>query len=392
MRARGGSYTLGGYFSAFVGLGLTAASVGPTLPSLAAIADVRLAQIGLLLFARSFGEMIGCLVSGSIVDRGYERSLLALSILLLTTCLAMVPFSRSLLLLATVFWTLGAAQGAVHTGINTLLVWKHPHRAHSLLSVLHFMFAAGMVVAPLIIAWLLPIRADGLSIYWVLAIALVPVALWLATSTPSSSTPVSIQSAQSRPLPRVALVWAIGMFFFYVGAEINVGAWLYTYASQAAQFAPATAAYLVATFWGAFMLGRLLAIFASAVISPFQYVCGGLLTGLASAVGIVMFAPQAGPGFWISIAALGVSMAAVFPQAFAMVSKALGMSGRRAATLLVAGSFGGMLLPWLTGQLMESISPHSLPIMVGISMILAFIAFFGVRHTASLSHAGTPDN
>lgn len=177
-----------------------------------------------------------------------------------------------------------------------------------------------------------------------------------------------------------------------MGAEINVGAWLYTYASQAAQFAPATAAYLVATFWGAFMLGRLLAIFASAVISPFQYVCGGLLTGLASAVGIVMFAPQAGPGFWISIAALGVSMAAVFPQAFAMVSKALGMSGRRAATLLVAGSFGGMLLPWLTGQLMESISPHSLPIMVGISMILAFIAFFGVRHTASLSHAGTPDN
>ena len=381
MKLHRGVLTLGGYFAAFAGLGLTAASVGPTLPSLATVAGVSLAQIGLLLFARSFGEMIGCLLSGPIIDHGHGRSVLALSVLTMACCLATIPFFHSLLPFAGVFLVLGAAQGAVHTGANTLLVWKHPDRAHSLLSVLHFSFGAGMVTAPLLVAWFLPLRVDGLFIYSFLAIALVPVVVVLAISA-KPVAPQMKQTVKQRPSSRVALFWAIALFFLYVGAEINMGAWLYTYATHAAQFAPATAAYLVATFWGAFMVGRLLSVFGSAIVNPVQYVCGGLLAGSLSTVGVFVFSSQGGPYLWISVAALGLSMAAVFPQAFAFVSAVLGMSGRKTASLLIAGSFGGMLMPWLTGLLLESVSSHALPIAVGVAMALAFGAFLMVRRTA----------
>jgi len=381
MKLRRDGLTLGGYFAAFAGLGLIAASVGPTLPGLAAVAGVGLAQIGFLLFSRSFGEMIGCLLSGPIIDHGHGRSVLALSVLVMAGCLALVPFFHSLLPFAGIFLLLGAAQGAVHTGANTLLVWKHPDRAHSLLAALHFSFGAGMVTAPLLVAWFLPLRADGLFIYWFLAIALIPVVVVLAVSA-KPVVPQTARATQKHASSRVALFWAVTHFFLYVGSEITMGAWLFAYAQRAAQFSPTTAAYLVATFWGAFMLGRLLSIFGSVIINPMQYVCGGLLAGALSTVGVIAFASQGGPYLWISVAALGLSMAAVFPQGFAFVSTVLGISGRRTASLLIAGSFGGMLMPWLTGLLLDTISPHALPVVVGLAMSLALIAFLLMQRTA----------
>ncbi len=381
MESRRDRYTLGGYFAAFMGLGLVSASVGPTLPGLAALTHVGLAEIGLVLSARSFGEMLGCLLAGAIVDRGYKRSVITAAVLVMSGCLALIPSVHLLSVLVLVFLVLGAAQGGVHTSTNTLLVWKHPQRTHSLLSVLHFMFAIGMVIAPLLIAWLLPIRADELTIYWLLAFALIPIAVLLATSSSSASPPATGAAVIPHSSSRAALYWAIVLFFFYVGAEINVGGWLYAYASQAALFAPATAAYLVAAFWGAFMVGRLLAIFASRFIRPLPLACGGLLMGIVSALGVLASVAQATPWLWISIAALGLSMAAVFPQTFAYISTVLGMSGRKTATLLIAGS-GGMFLPWLTGMLMESASPQGFPVVVAISMLLALIALVMVRRVA----------
>jgi fucose permease len=75
-------------------------------------------------------------------------------------------------------------------------------------------------------------------------------------------------------------------------------------------------------------------------------------------------------------------MAAVFPQAFAFVSEKLGITGRRAAVLLLGGSLGGMLMPWLTGLMLDSVSAQILPVMVSLAMALALVAFRIVQRTA----------
>jgi fucose permease len=213
-----------------------------------------------------------------------------------------------------------------------------------------------------------------LFIYWFLAAALLPIAFVLAASE-KPMAPRSKKAAKQQTSSNVAVFWAIALFFFYVGAEINMGAWLYTYAVRAASFSPTTAAYLLTTFWSGFVVGRLLSIFGSTLINPKQYVSGGLPAGALSAVGMIVFSAQAGPALWISVAMLGLFMAAIFPQAFAYVSENLGLSGHRTASLLIAGSFGCMLMPWLTGALLESISPQALPMAVGGALSLAFVSF-----------------
>ncbi len=48
--------------------------------------------------------------------------------------------------------------------------------------------------------------------------------------------------------------------FFYVGAEITFGGWVYTYAVTLKLASAAGAAYLTSAFWLAFTVGRLISI------------------------------------------------------------------------------------------------------------------------------------
>jgi MFS transporter, FHS family, Na+ dependent glucose transporter 1 len=387
MRLRKDTLSISGYFAAFLGLGVTAAALGPTLPSLAAVASVSLAQIGLILMVRAFGEMAGCLLASPAIDRGHGRAVLVGSVLVMAVCLSVIPLSSSLMAFLGTFIVLGAAQGALHTGTNTLLSWKHPDRVHSLISTLHFSFGVGAIAAPLIVAWLLPFREDGLLVYWFLAAVLAPLGVLLAIS-PKPEARVAPSAVQKSTASRSAFYWAPVMLFFYVGAEATLGSWLFVYAERAVNFSAATAAYLVATFWGAFTFGRLLSIVGSSFIPSSQYVLASMIAGILSALGLLCLS-QSGAVLWISIAALGLSMSAVFPQGFAFVSTALGMTGRQIAWLLISGSFGGMLLPWLTGLMLESVSPHTMPVVALSAMSCALIAFLMVRRASQQGQAST---
>jgi len=375
------SRMLAAYYASFIGLGLTTACIGPTLPNMAAVAGVGLAQIGLLILVRSLGGMVGSLVSGPLLDRGRGRTVILFSVVLTIGCMALVPFSRSLVSFLVVFVVLGAAQGALNTGANTLLVWGYPKRAHSLLSVLHFSYGFGSLSAPLLVAWFLPIRSDGLFVYWILAVGLVPLVFYIARFVRPTSQPIHHEH-EEQPMSSHAFLWVVLLFFLFVGAETTIGSWLFSFAKRAAQLSPTSAAYLTSAFWGAFTGGRLLTILGSVRIRPATYVRGSIAASVLSALGVSAFS-NGGIGLWICVAALGLSLAAVFPQAFAFANHALRLTGRRTAWMLVASSLGGMVIPWIAGQLLESVSVHSVPILVSIVMALALIAFLRVERSPS---------
>jgi len=380
MRLRHYIVATGAYMAAFIGLGLTTACLGPTLPRLAAVASVGLARIGLLIFTRSLGTMIGSLLAGPAIDRGHGRAVLTISVLAMAACMALVPFSRQLLPLAGIFLLIGIGQGALNTGANTLLIWTYPDRAHSLLSVLHFCYGVGSLVAPLLVAWSLPVRTDGLFVYWILAALVAPVGIWFIASAQQPSGHIE-HTNRARPSSRRAFYWAVVLFFSFVGAETTIGSWLFVFGERAAQLSPATASYLVATFWGAFTAGRLLTIVGASFIRPTRFVFWSICACVVSSIGVLAL-PYDGIGLWISVAAVGLSMAALFPQAFAFVNTSLGMTGWRTAWLLIASGLGGMLLPLLAGLLLDTISANFLHVVVAAAMLLALVSFLMVRRTA----------
>ena len=385
MTQRRSMLSLSVYFASFVGLGLSVSCLGPTLPSLAAVTGTSLAQIGILLFARSLGGMIGSLCAGPAVDHGLGRATIVGSMIVMSASMAIVPFSHSWIPMAIIFLALGVGHGALNVAANTLIVWRYPDKAHSFLSMLHFCFGLGSVVAPLLVAWLLPLGGNGLLVYVLLAAALAPLVLWLATSAvPTAQREKRV--IQAPITSRAAFWWSVLLFALFVGAETTMGSWLYSYAEQGIAFSPATAAYLVSVFWGAFTFGRLLTVFGSGVMRPSTYVSGGLAASAVLAAGFVVFR-GGGLFLWIVVAGLGLSMAAVFPQAFAFVSESLGITGRRTAWLLLGGSFGGMLMPWLAGILLDSISAQAMPIIVSLAMAVALVVFTAIQR---MSQATSP--
>jgi FHS family Na+ dependent glucose MFS transporter 1 len=162
--------------------------------------------------------------------------------------------------------------------------------------------------------------------------------------------------------------------FLYVGAEVGFGGWVYTYAVRRGLMGAAAAAYLTSAFWGALTLGRLLAIPIAARLSPRAVLLSDLLGCLAS-VGALLIQPNSAPALWLGTLGLGFSMASVFPTMLSLAERRIDITGGVTGWFFVGSSAGGMTLPWLIGQLFESVGPRVMLIGIGLALVCALLVF-----------------
>lgn len=359
-----------GYYGAFITLGLTSAMLGPTLPGLAENTRTTLSQVSILFTARSLGYMLGPLAGGKLYDRMRGHPLMAVAILLMAALTALVPLAASVWLLALLLLLLGMAEGTLDLGGNLLLVWVHREKNAPFMNGLHFFFGVGAFLGPIIIAQAM-LLSGGLSwAFWALALLLLPAAIYLALQ-PSPTHAYTTQSRASGP-ERPMLIALLAVFFsLNVGAEASFGGWIYSYA-RALNLADETmAAYLTSAFWGALMLGRLLTIPLAARLKPQTIILSELIGCLLSPILILLW-PDSRTVVWIGTLLAGLSMASVFPSTISFAERRMTLTGRVTRWIFVGTGAGGMLLPWLIGQLFEGISPRATMWAILIDLALAF--------------------
>jgi len=381
-RARGGRLALtAGYCAAFVALGLTTASLGPTLPALAAQTHTRLGLIGLLLTARSLGFLLASLRGGRLYDLRAGHPLLALALISMAALMALAPAPAQLWLLALVMLALGAAEGLLDVGGNTLLTWAHDERSiGAAFNAVHFCYAVGATLAPALIARTIS-HSVGLS-YWTLALLVLPAAaLIMCLSSPAPRT----IAHDERPAPaRPQLVFLFALFFaLYVGAEVCFGGWIATYALARRLSDAAGAALLTSVFYGALMLGRLFAIPLAARVRPRTILCADLIGCL---FGLGLLLTGATVLVWPGAFIVGLSMASIFPTTMAFAGRHMQITGRVTGRFLVGASLGSMSLPWLTGQLFEAWGPSAVMLVVTCTLLVALFVFAAMLR-ASRPHA-----
>ena len=377
-----------GYFAGFVALGMVTAMLGPTLPGLAEQTNTRVEGISFLFMANALGYLVGSFVGGRLFDRVAGHPVMAGTLALMIAALAVIPAIPALWLLAAVWLLVGLGGGAFDVGGNTLLVWMHGSRVGPYMNGLHFFFGVGSFLSPLLVARTL-IWSGGIHwTYWILALLLVPVAVWVARQpSPAArheraATPGSEPTVFSAPGREGLLVVLIALLLaLYVGAEVAFGGWIYSYALAQGLGSVASAAYLTSAFWGGLTAGRLLSIPLAVRVRP-RFVILGDLLGCILSVAVVLAWPRSLVALWLGAVGLGVSMASVFPSAITLAERRVRITGQVTAWFLVGGSLGGMILPWLIGQLFESVGPQ-----VTMSAILAdlFLALgvFGALMLAS---------
>jgi FHS family Na+ dependent glucose MFS transporter 1 len=362
------------YYLAFVALGLTSASLGPTLPDLAENTRTHLREISFLFTARSLGYLIGSFLGGRLYDRKPGHPLMALMLIGMALALAFIPTISILWVLTGILLFLGMVEGALDVGGNTLLVWVHRHLVGPYMNGLHFFFGVGAFLSPLIIAQAVLVSGNITWAYWMLALLVAPVALWLLRLPSPTAQTVS----KDGPIGQVnhRLVALIVLFFFlYVGAEVAFGGWIYTYAVELEITTEATAAYLTSAFWGALTIGRLLAIPIAARVRP-RYILLGDLVGCLVSIGLILIWPGSLAAVWLGTLGVGLSMASIFPTTISLAERRMTVTGQVTGWFFVGASAGGMLLPWLIGQMFESIGPQVVMTALWVDLALALGVLF----------------
>jgi MFS transporter, FHS family, Na+ dependent glucose transporter 1 len=347
-----------GYYLLFLCLGFGTGITGPALPSLVNQTTSTVGQIGMMLLFGSIGYTIGTLIGGRLFDRARAgHFILGVCQLGSAALLAVIPLAGSLPVLLLIAFISGLPNGMINTGANTLLMWTHGEKSGPFINGLHFSFGLGAFIAPTIYAQILNVGGTYQQAYWILAGIAVPIALFMLLQTRNPEHPhkqaeeaFSDRKDITQYLPLI--ISAMLFLFFYVGAEVTFGNWIYTY-TMTLNLADATrAAYLTSGFWLAFTIGRLISIPVAARFKSEQ-ILGLALAACALINGLLIANSNSSALLWACTIGLGFFMAPVWPTGYNLAGQSVKLTATVSSIILLGDSFGGMILPSLTGQVVE---------------------------------------
>ena len=367
----------GGYFLAFLILGASRGVLGPALPELAQNTGVQLTAISYLFSINAIGNIASDLFGARLYDRFSGHRILLLTVLLASGALLITPFISSLVLLIALILLSGICQGIIETGGSTLTVWLYQNKSGPYLNINYFFSGLGSFLTPILIG--ISIFQTG-TIRWAFvgaALLVIPGAVFLAR-LPSPQMPPRAPEGRERSasarLPWGLIAVIMFLLFIDIGIEVGFGGWVYTYAITLNLADKVTAAYLTSAFFIALTLGRLIAIPLAARARPSIILLADLLGGLVS-VALILARMDSPVFLWVGSIGLGFSLASVFPTCLALAERRMAVSGKITGWFMVGGSIGAMILPWITGQLFESVGPPVVIFVVGGALVAGLTVY-----------------
>ncbi len=360
------------YYVAFIALGLTSALLGPTLLGLAENTGSALALMSYSIMARSLGYLIGSSLGGRVYDRLRGHPVQGAALVTMALTFFLTPLAMRLWLLILIWLITGTAEGMLDVGTNTLLVWVHQDKVGPFMNGLHFFFGLGSFLAPLLTAQVM-LRADSVRwVYWVSALLIMPVSLLFFRLPSPEIQGENRENQDNLKINKIAIVLIALFFFLIVGVEISVGDWIYTYAVAMGVADKTTAAYLNSAFWGAFTLGRLLAIPLAIKLRLRTMLFGDLLLALICIVALHIWSGIS-PVVWMATTGAGLAIAPLFATTMSLAERLMPISGRVTGYFFVGVSSGSLVMPWLIGQLIEPIGPTAMTMTILVDVLLAWV-------------------
>jgi fucose permease len=291
---------------------------------------------------------------GPYLDRFGHKWPLAVAPLFVSGAVVLIASVDEFAELVAALILLGIGGGALNQTTNTLIADLHEgeQRKSVALNLLGVFFGFGALFVPFTIGSL--VRALGLPgiLYIAAAVALTPAILSLPFSFPPAR--------QSGGVPLRKILLFLGqplvllfsfLLFFESGNEFILGGYISIYLARHLGATVSTSSYLLAAYWAALMLGRV-------VLSRNLRSGGGKLI-LGSALGvagsmILLLAVPSLPLAAVAVVLLGFTIATIFPTVLGIAGSAFASHAGTVFGILIGIALsGGMTLPWLTGKLSE---------------------------------------
>lgn len=374
-------------FFGFALIGANGGAAGVVLPSLSSYYQVDKSVVGLLFLASSTGYFLSAFSSSLLLEKlGPRRFLMmgALTFLLGTLTIGLKP--PFVAILATRLF-LGFGIAIIETGLNAYVVALP--RNTSLLNSLHAFYGAGALFGPVVAAAILAMNLGWNSVYLTWTLLSLPLLLGFAIvfnhQLPVASTRKEEEAATGNVLTaalRLPVVWWASLFLLlYVGIEVSLGNWSYSFLVEGRHQQVLLSSLTVSGYWLGLTLGRFtLSNIAERLGIGNAGLIYSCMAGIVIGVLIIWLFPfevAAAIGFCF----IGYSLGPIYPTTVALmpdlvpsrlVSSAIGF-------LVSMSILGIAVFPWLAGILAQSIGIWSLlpfTIVLTVSMLLFWWIIF----------------
>ncbi len=362
------------------------------MPETVAELGLTLTSRGTLISALFVGLLVGCLLSGAVVDALGYRASLAVSLGLVAIAMPLLAMARTAVLAGTAIVALGVAAAGVNTASNALSSDFFPGERARRMNRLAILAGIGGLTMPVAISlssagvsWRTIVVAGGaLSALLALACAWVPP----MDTGRLKAAPTSLNAAPTSLGQRHSPLWAIRRFagqpgFAWLGLALLLGGgneaalagWISTYV-QAAGFSASAATWVLASHWLGLIVARTL-------LSPrVERVKTAAIvrSAIAGAVCVALFVVVRAQG-WLAISPfmMGFSIALIVPTTLALAGDRYpGNTGALFGFLLTLLQVGGIVLPATVGLVSDRAGLGS-----GVSVIaLSCLCIAGVVRLA----------
>ncbi|MFZ1139816.1 MAG: MFS transporter [Candidatus Sulfotelmatobacter sp.] len=324
------------------------------LPEMRQRLNIDLAQQGNVFLLLYVGILLATLVAGPVIDSIGNKVILVASAALVASGMVGFAYAHSFGGAAIPAVLLGLGGGGLNTSTNALVSDLYGEERGPMLNVLGIFYGIGALGIPLlaaVIAGHFPI-APQLLICAGLAGACA--LLFLGMQFPEASGAQSFSWREVVQVARFAGVLLLGFLLFCEsGNEASIGGWTSTYVGETGLGARA-ATLILAGYWAAMMVGRLVVARLLKFVGKRQLVLG---SGLGALVGSAIVLTSRLEGMLVAgVLLIGLSYAGVFPTALAIAGDTYRkMTGTVFGLLFAIALVGGMSFPWAVGQISQKL-------------------------------------
>jgi FHS family L-fucose permease-like MFS transporter len=302
--------------------------------------------------------------AGKLIDKvGYQQGIV---LGLLTTAAGCVLFYPSAelnvyVLFLFAFFVLASGITILQVAANPYVAALGPDKtAASRLNLAQAANSLGTTVGPIVGAALIlgAATADASAVqgpYLILAGLLLLVAIMFRfIKLPRIASVESDEDSESSVWNHRSLVLGALAIFLYVGGEVSIGSFLVNYFAESSigGLSHAEAGEMVAYYWGAAMIGRIVGAVAMNYVAPTKYLS---LNALIAIIMIVVSMNTSGSIAMWSILAVGFFNSIMFPTIFTLAVKGLGSLTSKGSGLVCQAIVGGALIPLVQGVVADNI-------------------------------------
>lgn len=373
------------------GIVLAILGTGFGLPEMRRRLETDLAQQGHLLLLLYLGIFISSLVVGPLIDYvGYKANLFVSSALV-SAAMLWFALAHSFASAAMAAVLLGVGGGGLNMCTNTLVSDVYGDERGPMLNLLGIFFGIGAICVPLLAASIEGhFRIPQLFVFCAVLAAVCAFGYALLSFPPArASQGFSLGEVIGVAKYQGVLILAF-ILFLESGNEACIGGWTSTFVDTIG-YSARTATLVLATYWGALMVSRVLAARLLQGIGKSHLV---LIIALISLLGCaVLLATRSLLLLFTGTALIGVSYGPIFPTTLAIAGDRYSeRAGTVFGLLFSIALMGGMLFPWTVGQVSQRLSVRAgmiIPSLGAVGIILlSAIVFVRERNMGKTSSTG----